>query len=573
MDYKEKVIALLNDQELSKEQKEKLENIFPELKENESEDERIKKTLKEFVKGYSAFINGQWRLGDFTVNRLIDWLEKQGEFNDNIITRDDEILQAISIGLTDVVEDAGWSDFGGIPIEEIQDWLEKQGSLNTFEVSETSIKDAEEVTSRMQYIEDDMKPIAEFIINYANWNLHKDEWNQPTLTVPLFRVLDALIQRGKPYGECVQSIEEQGEKKPVDKVEPKFKAGNWYQCTKNFFGKGVTFDKNTAYYCAIEGCLLDGCHIAIVKDLYDSFKLWTIQDAKDGDVLLEEETGEPFIYNGNRATYFSGYFLGAYCGIYNGEFNPYGNIHHWGKNSCPATKEQRDLLFQKMKEAGYEWDSEKKELKKIEPKFKPGDYIVFNGLILHIDEVVNGYYRTTSRGDGIHNSYDWDIDNAARLWTIQEAKDGDVLTANNYVFIYAHRKQMYPIAIVYCSVDSDGNFYVDDEFAYTEKGKSIHPATKEQRDLLFQRMKEAGYEWDADKKELRKIEPKTLDADDILPYLGNNQVQDILEDMGMLDDNGQCPHTAEEIFKAGMEHAYNLNREAASSVKLDAKNR
>ena len=192
-------------------------------------------------------------------------------------------------------------------------------------------------------------------------------------------------------------------------------------------------------------------------------------------------------------------------------------------------------------------------------------------MILHIDEVVNGYYRTTSRGDGIHNSYDWDIDNAARLWTIQEAKDGDVLTVNNYVFIYAHRKQMYPIAIVHCSVDSDGNFYVDDEFAYTEKGKSIHPATKEQRDLLFQRMEEEGYEWDADKKELKKIETKTLDANDILPYLGNNQVQDILEDMGMLDDNGRCPHTAEEIFKAGMEHAFNLNREAASSVKFDVK--
>ena len=31
----------------------------------------------------------------------------------------------------------------------------------------------------------------------------------------------------------------------------------------------------------------------------------------------------------------------------------------------PATKEQSDLLFQKMREAGYEWDTEKKELKKI----------------------------------------------------------------------------------------------------------------------------------------------------------------------------------------------------------------
>ena len=159
--------------------KEDAEHYFPELK--ESEDEKIRKTLIEYIKGIKS-----------------------------------------------------WNYFLGISKEQMIAWLEKQGSPNTFEVSETSIKDAEEVTSRMQYIEDDMKPIAEFIINYANWNLHKDEWNQPTLTVPLFRVLDALIQRGKPYGECVQSIEEQGEKKPVDKVEPKFKAGNWYQCTKNF---------------------------------------------------------------------------------------------------------------------------------------------------------------------------------------------------------------------------------------------------------------------------------------------------------------------------------------------------
>lgn len=36
----------------------------------------------------------------------------------------------------------------------------------------------------------------------------------------------------------------------------------------------------------------------------------------------------------------------------------------------PATKEQRDLLLQKMKEAGYKWDTEKKELKKEKSKIK-----------------------------------------------------------------------------------------------------------------------------------------------------------------------------------------------------------
>ena len=43
-------------------------------------------------------------------------------------------------------------------------------------------------------------------------------------------------------------------------------------------------------------------------------------------------------------------------------------LAHFGELSgvFPATKEQRDILFQKMKEAGYEWNAEKKELRKIE---------------------------------------------------------------------------------------------------------------------------------------------------------------------------------------------------------------
>lgn len=37
-------------------------------------------------------------------------------------------------------------------------------------------------------------------------------------------------------------------------------------------------------------------------------------------------------------------------------------------DAMPATKEQRDMLFRKMKEAGYEWNGEKKELKKAGSK-------------------------------------------------------------------------------------------------------------------------------------------------------------------------------------------------------------
>lgn len=150
-----------------------------------------------------------------------------------------------------------------------------------------------------------------------------------------------------------------------------------------------------------------------------------------------------------------------------------------------------------------EKQGEQKPADKVEPKFKDGQWIVFNGLTLYINEVVKGYYRTISI-DGTPNSYNWDIDNAARLWTLNEAKDGDVLAVNNEVFIYAHRKQMYSIAIAHCFVDSAGGFRLEGEFRYLESGNSISPATTKQRDLLFRKIKEAGYKWDEEKKELIK---------------------------------------------------------------------
>lgn len=41
--------------------------------------------------------------------------------------------------------------------------------------------------------------------------------------------------------------------------------------------------------------------------------------------------------------------------------------------------------------------------------------------------------------------------------------------------------------------------------------------------------------------------------------LSNYEVQDILDDWNMIDDNGNCPYTAEEIFKAGIEYAFKVS--------------
>ena len=101
------------------------------------------------------------------------------------------------------------------------------------------------------------------------------------------------------------------------------------------------------------------------NDNTEGVRLWTIQDAKDGDVLTTAN-GNIFIFkNINKHSVYS------YCGLYFGRFHETKGCVN-GKlatklpsDYVPATKEQRNFLFEKMKEAGYEWDAEKK-LEKVD---------------------------------------------------------------------------------------------------------------------------------------------------------------------------------------------------------------
>lgn len=118
----------------------------------------------------------------------------------------------------------------------------------------------------------------------------------------------------------------------------------------------------------------------------DEWHLWTIQDAIDGDVLALN--GKPFIYSHNK--YGKNYCYIDDCGQFRVNFN----LVLEGNCVCPATKQERDLLFSKMREVGYEWDSDKKELHKIiEPKFKVGDKVIYKGKVRTITRIVENYYE------------------------------------------------------------------------------------------------------------------------------------------------------------------------------------
>ena len=151
------------------------------------------------------------------------------------------------------------------------------------------------------------------------------------------------------------------------KIEPKFHVGQYI--TDGYIGGQIisTEDNYTCYK------ILDfngGTNITIPITLQNNCHLWTIQDAKDGDVLAFSNDTIVIFKDLYNSTSFH-----SYCHIEDGifDFNKDEVPDWWNSEGFkPATKEQRDILFQKIKEAGYNWNAETKILEKlVEPKFNP----------------------------------------------------------------------------------------------------------------------------------------------------------------------------------------------------------
>ena len=406
-------------------------------------------------------------MSDYCIEKLEGFFPEIIESEDERIKR--EILELVSIS------------GNGNQFEEIKNWLGKQGKQKPeewcfpYNVNETV---------------DKLMAIAEC--------LEMDE---------------DFLYNGYTGTECVKFLRDlarkQVECKPTDEIKPKFKVGDWI--TNDEYTWKVTDIKPLDYILQSQAGSVVSDDISYVDE---HFHLWTIQDAKDGDVLA--------YYNGitEIIMMFKSWFVEkrtAYT-----HFHVFDNIYRvndsciCGNGAHPATKEQRDFLFQKMKENGYEWDAEKKELNKIEkqgeqnptdmvePKFKVGDWIINNDKriafptqILKIEE----YGYVTSWG---YTSFD-KVKTDYHLWTIEDTKDGDVLAAHECLVLF---KKIDGLNIrCYCTYHFMNNqsFYVDT----LQNKDAFYPATKEQCDLLFQKMKEAGYEWDAENKKLNKIEQES----------------------------------------------------------------
>ena len=170
---------------------------------------------------------------------------------------------------------------------------------------------------------------------------------------------ESYINEGKKKGIQIvlDNPQEYGLQKPADKVEPKFNVGDFI--VNDYCMGRVVEITNDAYLLDTEQGIPFSCH---------STHLWDVtKDAKDGDVLYCKSSGIEYIVmnkgvneHGNIDSYFR-----------------YNSLNGFGvdipavlstrqDDITPATKEQRDQLEKAMTDAGYEWDADKKKLKKIE---------------------------------------------------------------------------------------------------------------------------------------------------------------------------------------------------------------
>ena len=74
------------------------------------------------------------------------------------------------------------------------------------------------------------------------------------------------------------------------------------------------------------------------------------------------------------------------------------------------------------------------------------------------------------------------------------------LNGYSHPFVAIFKEQNGEYFNSHCFVGFNGEFY---EGQNGHVNENVHPATKEQCDLLFRKMMKSGYEWDDENKELK----------------------------------------------------------------------
>lgn len=186
--------------------------------------------------------------------------------------------------------------------------------------------------------------------------------------------------------------------------------------------------------------------------------------------------------------------------------------------------------------------------------------LAFNGAYISVEgktdnEIVKEYHFWLEK-QGEQKHTDKEVGN----WIIQDAKDGDVLADKDAILIFrgignSERDDVIDYHCCYCY--NRTAFMVQEDLDYWGHvwNNELRPATKNQRDLFFKKMKEAGYEWNADKKELRQVENKTQDPN-------NNETYSDAINRGWseFEGNGISTLRPRDIYNVGFYDGYKFGK-------------
>ncbi len=296
-------------------------------------------------------------------------LEKQGEQPKQEWTEEDEkILEDIKFNFTynkEKMTDA--------LIAQYNHFFDKIKSLKPQPKQEWSQDDERLRKTTISFLKDFADKGYENAIECMNWLEKKGEQNLIEIH-PISKVGDYIRNK-----ECMDWLEKKGEQKvpindfkakdwyvskvdgkirniyhSVDKVKPKFEVGDWVVNTITNNVEQIIKVTNNEYDCS--------GNLIVSFDNQHLLRKWTNQDAKDGDILITVTDKAPFIFKGFIDKFHPNCPV-AYGGIINeGSFDISYGEGWWDDDDIkPANEEQRNFLFQKIKEAGYEWDAENKK--------------------------------------------------------------------------------------------------------------------------------------------------------------------------------------------------------------------
>jgi hypothetical protein len=193
-------------------------------------------------------------------------------------------------------------------------------------------------------------------------------------------------------------------------------------------------------------------------------------------------------------------------------------------------------------------DDEQNLADKVEPKFHEGQWIIHKERknFMKITKTLPFEYKAVDAFGSKQTVGNESAEKYYRPWTIQDAKDGDVLSDGTTIFIF---KDLLSDGSVmsYCDYDTDSG--ESDAFCPLSVNlmcSKITPSTKEQRDLFFKKMNEASYEWNADKKELKPI----IDEKQIKKNLQNNSFRRMFEQKHVWseEDEGYMDRILEALY-------------------------